>query len=253
MLKGSQSALYGGQAVGGVIDITSPRADRVDGLANRCSSRAAAFDLPRQLHRSPAVDERGEFALTIARLQTDGFSAAEEADGNPEHDGYETTRVSATGTLYLTDTAVALRLPPSSRPRDGDFDGCDPVTFAPADAPNTYDTDSWGLRAGARPRRPRRPAREPRRRLPTTRIDRTQRRADPSSARRPHTEATAPAPSTSAQYAPVRRARAAVRRRLHRDETASSPLRRRRQPTGPDDNWDAGVFGQAHWSPVRRR
>jgi vitamin B12 transporter len=146
VLKGSQSALYGGQAVGGVIDITSPRAE-VDGLANYVLLEGGSFDSFRGSYTATGRNERGEFAMTIARLQTDGFSSAEEADGNPEPDGYETTRVSATGTLYLTDR-LSLFGSAFQQAESGGFDGFDPATFAPADAPNTYDTDSWGLRAG---------------------------------------------------------------------------------------------------------
>ena len=224
VLKGSQSALYGGQAVGGVIDITSPRAE-VDGLANYVLLEGGSYDSFRGSYTATGRNERGEFAMTIARLQTDGFSSAEEADGNPEPDGYETTRVSATGTLYLTDR-LSLFGSAFQQAESGGFDGFDPATFAPADAPNTLRHRQLGPARRPRPRRPRRPAREPRRRLPLFDRPRLARavgplhlfgRPDPRRVPRP--------------VPPVRRAELAVRRRLDprgkQDRRARSPARRR--------------------------
>jgi vitamin B12 transporter len=146
VLKGSQSALYGGQAVGGVIDITSPRAE-VDGLASHVLLEGGSYDSFRGSYTATGRDARGEFALTIARMQTDGFSAAEEADGNTERDDYATTRVSGSGRYDLTDR-LAIFGSAFQQSESGGFDGFDPLTYAPADAPNRYDADSWGLRAG---------------------------------------------------------------------------------------------------------
>ena len=102
VLKGSQSALYGGQAVGGVISITSPRPIE-PGLQSRFILEGGSYSTFRGGYALSGLGDRGEFALAVARFQTDGFSAAEEADGNDEDDGYETTRLSGSGRYYLTD------------------------------------------------------------------------------------------------------------------------------------------------------
>ena len=146
VLQGSQSALYGGQAVAGVIDITSPRPTE-NGIENRLLLEGGAYSSFRGRYALSGRSDRGDFALTIARLQSDGFSAAEEADGNTEDDGYATTRLSASGTFYATDT-VSLFGTAFWQTEDGDFDGTDFATGQPIDAPNTYDGTNWGARAG---------------------------------------------------------------------------------------------------------
>jgi vitamin B12 transporter len=145
VLKGSQSALYGGQAVAGVIDITSPVATE-PGLAGRYLLEGGSYGTFRGALGLAGLGERGDFALTLAHLDTDGFSAAEEADGNDEADGYDGTRVSGNGTLYVGD-AVALFGSAFYQEESGDADGAGfpPSTF---DAANTYDTRSWGARGG---------------------------------------------------------------------------------------------------------
>lgn len=143
VLKGSQSALYGGQAVGGVIAITTPAAVS-DGLSTRYRLEGGSFGTTRGSLTLAGRAERAEGAFTLARYATDGFSAAEEADGNDEDDGFETTRLSARGTVFATET-VALFGSAFYQTEDGDFDaGPGPG----GDAANTFEADSWGLRGG---------------------------------------------------------------------------------------------------------
>lgn len=146
IVKGSQSALYGGQAVAGIVDITTRRASR-DGLESAYLLEGGSYGTARGAYSLAGRDERGEFALTLAHLRSDGFSAAEEADGNDEDDGYKGTRLSATGRVEATDT-LSLFASAFAQRESGDADGFDPVTFAPADADNTYDATTWGARAG---------------------------------------------------------------------------------------------------------
>jgi vitamin B12 transporter len=147
VLRGSQSALYGGQAVAGVIDITSPRPAE-PGIENRLILEGGSYSTFRGSYSLSGLSDRGDFALTVARLSTDGFSAAEEADGNTEDDGYDTTRISGSGTFYATDQ-VSLFGAAFWQKEDGDFDDLDFASGAPVDAPNTFDGESWGARAGA--------------------------------------------------------------------------------------------------------
>jgi vitamin B12 transporter len=143
VLRGSQSALYGGQAVGGVIAISAPRPER-DGLASTVTLEGGSFSTFRGGYTLNGRNERGEFSLSAARLQTDGFSAAEEADGNREDDGYETTRLSGSARYYLTEQADVF-VSGFWQEEDGDFDnGPGPGQ----DAPNTFDATQWGARAG---------------------------------------------------------------------------------------------------------
>jgi len=143
VLKGSQSALFGGQAVAGVVAITSPRATE-DGFEARYLLEGGSYGTARGRVTLAGRDERGDVVFTLAHFQTDGFSAAEEDDGNSEDDGYTTTRLSASGTLYATDT-VSVFASAFYQTEDGDFDG-DPGPGG--DAPNTFDQTTWGARVG---------------------------------------------------------------------------------------------------------
>ncbi len=235
VLQGSQSALYGGQAVAGVIDITSPRPTE-NGIENNLLLEGGGASTFRGRYSLAGRGDRGDFALTAARLQTDGFSAAEELDGNRENDGYETTRLSATGTFYATD-AVSLFGSAFWQKENGDYDGTDFATGAPIDAPNTFDATSWGLRAGA--------SFTSFERLQSTvavswyRIDRTQRNefgpftTDGERARAEYLGAWQVSDQLNLQFGGD-----------YTRETADTNF------SDKEQSWIAGVFTQADWSPV---
>jgi vitamin B12 transporter len=121
VLRGSQSALYGGQAVGGVISITTTRATR-DGYAVSARTEAGSYGTATGALSLTNRGARGDFALTLQGYRTDGFSAADENEGNTEDDGYTSSRLSASGNFYASDT---LRLFGSAfvQDEDGDYDG----------------------------------------------------------------------------------------------------------------------------------
>jgi vitamin B12 transporter len=249
VLRGSQSALYGGQAVAGVIDVTSPRPVEA-GVESRYVLEGGSFGTFRGSYSLTGLSDRGDFALTLARLSTDGFSAAEEADGNTEDDRYDTTRVSASGTLYATD-AVSLFGAAFYQKEDGDFDGVDFATGAPIDAPNSFDGESWGARAGADfatfdGRLDNRVA------VSYYHVDKTQDQVDPAFG--PSSFHTRGA-RTRAEYSAAYGWSDALALRFGADYTYETSESRFESggsvtPAGPDYNWDAGVFAQADWSPV---
>ncbi len=144
VLKGSQSALYGGQAVGGVITLDTPRPTE-PGLGGRLILEGGGQSTFRGAGTVSGLGEKGEFALTIARFQTDGFSAAEEADGNTEDDDYQTTRISGSGRIYVSDN-VNLLGSGFWQKEEGDYDETE--FGVPVDAFSTYETTTYGLRGG---------------------------------------------------------------------------------------------------------
>ena len=98
VLKGAQSALYGGEAVGGVIDVTTARA-RGSGVETRAFAEAGSFATVRGGVSVGAGFEDWDAAATIQGIRSDGFSAAA---GGEEDDGYRNVTASAAGSADLT-------------------------------------------------------------------------------------------------------------------------------------------------------
>lgn len=96
VLKGSQSALYGSSAIGGVIDITTRRAKEI-GTEQSVAIEAGSYDSLRASYGLATKTENAELAFTLSHVYTGGFSAADENDGNTEEDGYRATRLSLYG------------------------------------------------------------------------------------------------------------------------------------------------------------
>jgi vitamin B12 transporter len=147
VLAGSQSALWGAQAIGGVINLGTPLPVR-EGIEQRVTVEGGRYDTYRGAYTLLSRTERTDLGVTLQHYRTDGFSAAERRDGNPEADGYETTRLSASGAVYVTD-ALTLFGSGFYQREEGDQDGFPPPDFLLADTLETYETRSWGLRGGA--------------------------------------------------------------------------------------------------------
>lgn len=144
VLRGSQSALYGSEAVAGVIDIQTARATE-EGTTVKVATEGGSFGTRQASASIGTKSERGELAFSATRLKTDGISAA--AAGT-ERDGFATTFLSFYGAYDLTDT---VRIGANGFWRDSDlsFDGLvfDPVTFE-SSVGDTTDTESSTLRGG---------------------------------------------------------------------------------------------------------
>ncbi len=100
VLKGSQSAQYGSEAVAGVVDIRTRRATE-EGLHFYAEAEYGSFDTRRGSVSTTHKRAAHEIALTYTKVDTDGFSAADENLGNREDDGFEADRVSANGSVTL--------------------------------------------------------------------------------------------------------------------------------------------------------
>lgn len=105
VLRGAQSARFGSEAVGGAIDITTRRA-RADGLAQDLLLEYGTHDTARLSYGLSYGGEGFEANLTASYVGTDGFSAADEDDGNEEADGFEGGRLSFTGRYDLSEAAT---------------------------------------------------------------------------------------------------------------------------------------------------
>lgn len=145
IVRGSQSALYGGSAVGGVIAITTRRA-AADGTRHRIAIEAGSRATALLSWGMTARGERGELAVSASRHVTAGFSAADSRDGNPEADGYRDGRLSASGRLRATD-AVTLGFAAFAERSRSEYDESFPLGDGSPD--ERADVESLGVRGFA--------------------------------------------------------------------------------------------------------
>ena len=72
ILRGSQSALYGGSAVGGVVNITTLGATE-DGFSQSLQVEAGSFNSQLLRYGLAFRDERFEASFNLSHTRTDGF------------------------------------------------------------------------------------------------------------------------------------------------------------------------------------
>ena len=99
VVKGSQSSLYGSEAVGGVVNITTARRDEL-GFGADVTVEAGSYNTYSGALGLYARTEEGGLAFNISRVTSDGFSARA---GDDEDDGYEQTLATLSGDYALTD------------------------------------------------------------------------------------------------------------------------------------------------------
>lgn len=99
VLKGPQSTLWGSDAIGGVISITTKHP--AEGLSGTLFGEYGSFNTLRGGASISNANEIGDFRLAATGLSTDGISKADEANGNTEDDGYESQTLAAKGGLNL--------------------------------------------------------------------------------------------------------------------------------------------------------
>jgi len=144
LLRGSQSALYGSQAVAGVLSLQSPRPERegttqtlaLEGGSYRTLSGGWTFA------RKSGADE---LTLSLSQIRTSGFSAADEADGNTEPDGYRAARIGLTGARGIGAGRIGFAA--FAERTAGDYDEQFPVGDGSPDERST--ATSRGLRVFA--------------------------------------------------------------------------------------------------------
>lgn len=108
ILKGSQSTLYGADAVAGVIGI-STLGDFEEGIRYIVSGEAGSFGTFRgHLGTQAAAADGSRFAASVTGLHTDGISAADSRNGNPERDGYDNVTISLAGEKVLDPSITAF-------------------------------------------------------------------------------------------------------------------------------------------------
>jgi len=93
VLRGGQSAVYGSEAIGGVISITTLRAEE-EGKRQFVDVEIGSYDTVRASYGLAADLGAFDYAFTLSAVETEGFSAADENAGNTEADGFSSQRLS---------------------------------------------------------------------------------------------------------------------------------------------------------------
>jgi vitamin B12 transporter len=102
ILRGSQSAVWGGSAVAGVINI-STLADAAEGVTQTFGLEGGSFGTLGARYGFTRRAGPGVLAFNLSHRRSDGFSAADENEGNTEADGFASTRASLSLRHALTD------------------------------------------------------------------------------------------------------------------------------------------------------
>ena len=130
ILRGSQSALWGGSAVGGVINVTT-LSDAEMGTTQSVALEAGSYGTALARYGFTHRTEAGALSFNLTHLRSDGFSAADENDGNTDPDGIRATRASLSLRHAVSDT-VTLGFSAFVQRTRSEFDN----DFGPSDADN---------------------------------------------------------------------------------------------------------------------
>ncbi len=142
VLRGPQSTLYGSQAIGGVVDITTERGG--DGFSLRGSAEGGSLGT---YHLNGAVSGSSgivEYGAAANYFSTGGISAADTRNGNSEPDPYHNFGATLNTRLHLDDT-LSLDLRGYYTQSRNAFDGFPPPAY------ELHDDAEYGtsrLRAG---------------------------------------------------------------------------------------------------------
>lgn len=103
VLKGPQSTLWGTDAIGGIVSITtkSPGA----GFGGEAFAEYGSFNTLRGGASVSNASNIGDFRLAAVTVSSDGISKADEDNGNSEEDSFDSLTLSAKGGLNLPGEA----------------------------------------------------------------------------------------------------------------------------------------------------
>ncbi|MEZ5896825.1 MAG: TonB-dependent receptor [Parvularculaceae bacterium] len=138
VLRGPQSIIYGADAIGGVVSITTKKASRagvnafVEGGARATVRGGATFS---------RGDDRAHARGTISGIRSDGIS---RAAGGAENDGFRSIAASLRGGVQLSQiwaTEIVARFSDSV----ADIDGFPPPNFMLADSPDVESNQEYAV------------------------------------------------------------------------------------------------------------
>lgn len=99
ILRGPQSTLWGTDAIGGVVSISTKRPE--DGANGNAFMEYGSYNTWRGGVSGSVGGEIGDLRLAATGITSDGISKADSANGNDEEDSFKSGTLSATGGLNL--------------------------------------------------------------------------------------------------------------------------------------------------------
>ena len=106
ILKGSQSALYGTQAIGGVINIRTNLLKSKNEKNNKITLEYGSFDTKALRYKYLLENKSSEYVFDFYNLESEGFSALDRKLGATEKDGFENKRYSINGKHFFDDNSI---------------------------------------------------------------------------------------------------------------------------------------------------
>ncbi|SDO13381.1 vitamin B12 transporter [Filomicrobium insigne] len=122
ILKGSQSTLYGGDAVAGVVSIDTRRATKL-GYSQSVAAEYGTYNTWRGATTAGYATDRGDISFSLLGIDTEGFSAADNA---PEDDGYNNLTFSGRGEMKVAD-GITVFFATRAFNAEGEYDASGPV------------------------------------------------------------------------------------------------------------------------------
>ena len=103
VLRGSQSTLWGSDAIGGVVNIYTKSADK---NSINLLSEFGSFGLRKINSELSIASNSSKFLFLVDDTSLDGISKADKKDGNVEKDGFETNSYSFKGDIDLNNIQI---------------------------------------------------------------------------------------------------------------------------------------------------
>lgn len=141
VLRGPQSALYGSDAVGGVINIVTRRGNGAPSAS--AAVEGGSFGTAAGRASAGAGDDRYDVTVSVQGVRSNGVSVADDRLGNSEKDGYRNGTLSAKAAVRPTDNSEIAVVGRTTRFRT-DTDGFVGGRGAVDDGTRTTGTQTFG-------------------------------------------------------------------------------------------------------------
>jgi vitamin B12 transporter len=102
VIRGSQSALWGSDALGGVINITTKKGKQ--GIHTSADIEFGGNDYAKQFVNINGATSKAHYSLSASNLSTEGISAQTGSDDDPDDDGYRNKMASLKGGYQFSPT-----------------------------------------------------------------------------------------------------------------------------------------------------